>query len=269
MNFKQKQQQKQILHQELVHIKTFLPLPGINDQIAQDVFIKQILDSIRRVQFVYTQRQRNISFICTDPYSPAFDPIKAAIYYSENDQTEEAYWLIFLSTFCGKHGSKHWEMLIQFYSLLGSKQNLTWDFITNNFVQFSTWYEQNYSSITRAFGNHRKFETLKKDSTGSPIAVFDSYIHWVGNSHLEMTANAIKVVGDEPKILFDYFYNSMSIVKQFGRTSRFDYLAMLGKVGLVNIEPPSVYLNNSTGPIRGQGYYSAPTLVRENMKKKY
>lgn len=43
----------------------------------------------------------------------------------------------------------------------------------------------------------------------------------------------------------------MRAVARFGRTARFDYLTMLGKLGLAAIEPAFAYLENSTGPIRG------------------
>lgn len=268
MNFEQKQKLKHKLHQELDLITITLPTPGIADPAAKEVFVQQVLDSIRRVRFVTTLRQRNISPACLDPTSPTFDPIKAAIYYSRNNQIEEAFWLIFLSTFTGKHGSKNWMMLSQFYSMLGSEYRLTWDFITNNFDQFSAWYEQNYSSITRAFGNHRKFETLKAYSDGSPIRVFYSYIEWVGGNHQEMIADAIIKVSANLGNLFDYLYNGMSNVRQFGRTSRFDYLCMLGKVGLVHIEPPSVYFNGSTGPLEGAKLFFGHGFKRDDYEEK-
>jgi hypothetical protein len=40
-------------------------------------------------------------------------------------------------------------------------------------------------------------------------------------------------------------------VLRFGRLARFDYLAMLGKLGLAGIKPGSTYLNGATGPLRG------------------
>ena len=43
----------------------------------------------------------------------------------------------------------------------------------------------------------------------------------------------------------------MSAVARFGRTARFDYLTMVGKLGLAAIEPPSTYMEGSTGPVRG------------------
>jgi hypothetical protein len=46
-------------------------------------------------------------------------------------------------------------------------------------------------------------------------------------------------------------YKQMRAVVRFGRTGRFDYLTMLGKVGLADIDADSTYMNEATGPKRG------------------
>ena len=43
----------------------------------------------------------------------------------------------------------------------------------------------------------------------------------------------------------------MEGVASFGRTARFDYLTMLGKLGLAAIAPDCPYLHGATGPLRG------------------
>jgi hypothetical protein len=43
----------------------------------------------------------------------------------------------------------------------------------------------------------------------------------------------------------------MGAVVGFGRTARFDYLAMIGKAGLAPIEPDSTHLRTATGPVAG------------------
>ena len=40
----------------------------------------------------------------------------------------------------------------------------------------------------------------------------------------------------------------MSAVASFGRTAKFDYLTMIGKLDLAPITPSSAYLHGSTGP---------------------
>ena len=43
----------------------------------------------------------------------------------------------------------------------------------------------------------------------------------------------------------------MDALKRFGRTARFDYLTMVGKLGLANIAPGSPYMVGATGPLKG------------------
>jgi Alpha-glutamyl/putrescinyl thymine pyrophosphorylase clade 3 len=43
----------------------------------------------------------------------------------------------------------------------------------------------------------------------------------------------------------------MKSVVSFGRTARFDYLTMIGKLGLASIEPGFAYMGGATGPLRG------------------
>jgi hypothetical protein len=65
-----------------------------------------------------------------------------------------------------------------------------------------------------------------------------------------MTETYEQADGDSRKA-FDALYRSMASVASFGRLARFDYLAMVGKLGLASIEPGSTYMKNSTGPIDG------------------
>jgi hypothetical protein len=43
----------------------------------------------------------------------------------------------------------------------------------------------------------------------------------------------------------------MDEVWRFGRLAKFDYLSMLGKLDLADIEPGSTYLEGATGPAAG------------------
>lgn len=43
----------------------------------------------------------------------------------------------------------------------------------------------------------------------------------------------------------------MNNVISFGRTAKFDYLTMIGKLGFAPIEPGSTYMQGSTGPFKG------------------
>jgi hypothetical protein len=55
-----------------------------------------------------------------------------------------------------------------------------------------------------------------------------------------------------PEGAFEWLYASMNSVSSFGRIARFDYLTMLGKLGLAPIRPGRPYFDASTnGPNKG------------------
>jgi hypothetical protein len=49
---------------------------------------------------------------------------------------------------------------------------------------------------------------------------------------------------------FDLLYRSMNVAS-FGRLAKFDYLSMIGKVGIADIAAGSTYVAGATGPLRG------------------
>ncbi len=106
--------------------------------------------------------------------------------------------------------------------------------------------------VSRKFGNHRKYETLNPTSSNSTGAVVESYVQWIGPTHLHenLIQEARRLSSSNPCEMFDYLFTSMD-VKRFGRTGKFDYLAMLGKLDLAPIRPGSTYMDGATGPYDG------------------
>ncbi|VVD60165.1 hypothetical protein PCO31110_00058 [Pandoraea communis] len=182
-----------------------------------------------------------------------FDPLRAAIVHMREGNVDEAYWLVYLFVHCGKHASKGYALLRMVYGAYTDDFVWTWERFSSSPVDFYIWFNQHIDNIKRErknfpFGNHRKYESLEDLAN-----VLNSYVEWVGpgRSHVAMLSAAQEVVGDDPKELFDYLYKSMDAVHRFGRTGKFDYLTMLGKIGLANIAPPSAYMIHATGPVRG------------------
>jgi hypothetical protein len=66
-----------------------------------------------------------------------------------------------------------------------------------------------------------------------------------------MFAQASAASQGDRRLAFHHLYEGMRQVMRFGRTGRFDYLTMLAKVGLADIEADSTYLVEATGPLRG------------------
>lgn len=230
---------------------TKLCLPGLSDPIALTNLAKQLVDSIRRVQWVQVIAAKPQSAIVADPSNSAFDPVKASVYHKQSGNVDEACWLLFLAIHCGKHLRQGWLMLSKIYQGASATEPWSWDRITNDFDTFENWYRSNSINIDWGFGNHRKYETLKPNAPRSILKVFRTYISWAGDSHIEMFNEALNTNDGLPRETFDLLYKSMDTVTSFGRTAKFDYLCMLSKTGLLNIEPGKTYMAGSTGPKAG------------------
>lgn len=234
------------------------PLPGIKSEANCIALCKQIVSSIHRIKFIQRIRERKISPATVDPSSESFDPLKAAIFHFRNGNIEEAFWLIFLSVHFGKHGKSGWQLVRAIYGANGAKKHWNWKNISSNSNNFRKWLAKNQDAIKSGknpgrFGNHRKYESLDAWSNAGTGHVIETYVNWIKEfgSHQKLIENAKKQVGDNPGKLFDYLYRSMSSVHRFGRTARFDYLTMVGKIGLAQIEPRSTYMQGATGPFQG------------------
>jgi len=235
--------------------ETVSPLPGITSQRSIDCLVEQILDSIRRINYVAVIREKEWSQVVTDPTNDAFDPLKAAAWHAQKGDYNEAFWLVFLITHFGKNKDTGWALVREVYKGDELTGTWTWTNTSTSYSEFRTWLDQNKVRIKLIgkFGNHRKYESLDAlSSRGTGIAI-GSYIDWIGDSHDHkiFIENAINQGGNDPKLLFNYLYISMSDVVRFGRTAKFDYLTMIGKLKLVNIIPDSTYLTEATGPLDG------------------
>lgn len=249
-------------------------LPGIENARSRSVLVGQIVDSLRRIEFAYFVRDSRVNADRADPKNAIFDPIRAAVFYMRRGDFDEAIWLIFLSTHFGKHSADGWRLMRDIYGSLG-QEVWSWKRVSEDPKKFSDWLARNErklssDGISRRFSNHRKYETLKSSSRAGTGAVIESYVNWIAppRSHSLLIREVQKEIGQNPKDVFGYLYSSMKAVKRFGRLGKFDFLTMLGKLGLAPIEPDSAYLSEATGPLRGArllfgGDIEAPLSAKE------
>lgn len=238
--------------------KTKEPLPGIATAKNRRVFVEQLLESIHRVKFISVLRTRDISDARADPNSMLFDPLRAAILNMRRENIEEAFWLVFIFVHFGKHLHAGWRYAREVYGRMGGPGRWDWANTSADPAEFRAWLdghrtELRREGVPRGFGNHRKYESLDGYSPNGTGAVVESYVAWVNppRRHSELVGQACKGANDDPGIAFNSLYESMGAVARFGRTARFDYLTMLGKLGLAPIAPSSAYLNGATGPVKG------------------
>jgi hypothetical protein len=269
-------EQRVPLNHRLVAFGKSHSLPGIKSDAKRGALVGQLIESMRRVRYVSIIRDRDISDERGDASSELFDPLKAAILRHREGQADEAFWLIFIFVHFGKNYRTGWRLARDVYSALGQGITWTWQRVSEDPKAFRRWLARNQKELRskatpRHFGNHRKYESLDAVSSTGTGAAVETYIKWVAppRTHLQLVHEAEVECDGDPRRMFDFLYRSMSSVARFGRTARFDYLAMVGKIGLAAIEPGATYMNSATGPLKGarllfggrrDAALSAPTL---------
>jgi hypothetical protein len=238
--------------------KKEFPLPGVNDPVMRDVFLKQLVDSIRRVKFVSVVAGRDIHPDRGEGLSDMFDPIRASLLQLRDGDLDEACWLAFLFVHFGRHPVSGYRYTREVYSALGRGDPWTFEKVSKDPKALRTWLDRNAEQLARGkgrgFGNHRKYLSLSgsvKNGTGD---AFESYVQWVARygGHAQLFQAAYDESDGTPEGAFEWLYQQMKSVRSYGRIGRFDYLTMLQKLRLANIRPGRPYLDHSTkGPNKG------------------
>lgn len=233
------------------------PLSGISINRDRDVFIKQVIDSTRRVNFVSVVAARPLHPDRANPQRALFEPIRAALIYRASGNLDEACWLVFLFVHFGRHRYAGWRFVREVYGKLGQTPYWTWARTSANPQLFRDWLRQNQQVLLRGsqrgFGNHRKYTSMDADKPAGTGLAVQSYVGWVMNygGHGQLIQHALGQNQADPRRAFGWLYHSMTVVASFGRTAKFDYLTMLGKMGLAQVEPGLAYLAGATGPVAG------------------
>jgi len=234
-------------------------LPGIRASKNRQAFIAQLIDSVHRIRYVLLIRERDISPRRADPSSDLFDPLKAAIWHHRQGNIDEAYWLVFLSVHFGKNLRTGWRLVRDIYGSLGNAKAWDWARISTNPAAFRQWLAKHQArlkggdGVHRHFGNHRKYQSLDANSRTGTGEAIESYIRWVNppRTHVQLVKDVQVKASNDPRKTFDGLYHLLHAVTSFGRMAKFDYLTMLGKMGLAPIEPGSTYMLGATGPFTG------------------
>ena len=234
-------------------------LPGIREQARRQALLEQIVESVHRIQYVSVVDQNEPSAFYTNPSNEFFDPLKAAMVRRREGQIDEAFWLVFVFVHFGRGGRTGWRLARDVYGRLGQGDAWTWARVSANPGEFRRWLAANQNilhggdGIPRKFGNHRKYQSLDARSEFGTGAAFESYVNWVRphGSHRALIEDAQNRSGNDRRKTFRFLYRSMKAVASFGRTARFDYVTMIGKLRLANVEPDSTYMSGATGPVQG------------------
>ncbi len=235
--------------------KNTIALSGLSTPARLASLSRQILSSIRRIEYVRHLNSLKLSAHRSDPASPIFDPLKAAVLEGRAGRHDEAIWLVFLGTHFGKHSQDGWRLTRDIYGAFNTRAPWSWAEISREPDLFRKWARNSLGAllsdgVSRRFSNHRKYESRKP---GAIADVLLSYVELVNSygDHRGWVYAAHRSVGQNASETFDYLYRDMKSVKRFGRLGTFDFLTMVGKLELMPIYPGIAYLDGATGPLRG------------------
>lgn len=184
----------------------------------------------------------------------AFDPLKGAILKRRAGDHDEACWLVLLSVHFGRNRTTGWQLAGDFYNQLG--QGARWDWVTTSgdVTGMRGWLDANLSALKSRgghFGNHRKYQSLDPWTPTGTGQVLATYVDWVGpGTHQDKFAGVTKTAASARE-RFAALCRSVASVTGFGRVAQFDYVAMLGKIGLADVEADCAHLVGASGPLAG------------------
>jgi hypothetical protein len=228
-------------------------LAGIVDPVVRSVFVQQIIESLHRVEYPRRLLEREMSHRRADPTDAEFfDPIRGAVYHVSRGDHDEACWLVFLFVTYGKGRHTGWRLVRDVYGRLGEGGRWDWPTASADPTGVSQWVEAHADALwpkgsPRPFGAHRQRERVAPSAR-----TLETYLRWIGtDGHQSKFDAAWAESGRNRKSCFDILYHEMSGVYRFGRLAKFDFLAMLGKLDLAQVEPGSTYMTGATGPVSG------------------
>jgi hypothetical protein len=242
--------ERQRIINELNAAKAPLGLHGLPNAASVEALTMQFIASLRREDYYRCVQTKPVSARRADPNDLSFDAERAVAFHMQQGNADEAGWLIFLMTHFARRSDTRWLRLQDVYGQLG---NGIWDWpaVTANPAAFYQWLAANWQNIRGAFGNHRKYESLRPTANRPMAQAVADYLAWIGpNGHRAFFADAVRTAGNNPYTIFDHLYSTLKIVS-FGRLAKFDYLSLIGRYNLAPIAAGLAYLDGATGPGRG------------------
>jgi hypothetical protein len=223
-------------------------------QIAQrEQFISCLIESEKKLRAL---RSRVFSG-GTDPLRKDFNPLQTIVEYFKNGQRDEAVWLAFLCIHFGwtNRVRERSDSVRLFYGKF-EKGSWNWETVVQSPASVKSWMlkcgEAELAELK--FGNHRKYETNNPRSPAGPPAVITSFVEWSrynGGGSAWRAFDSATRANPTPEKAFAHLYQSLTPVKRFGRTAKFDFLCLLGNLGILDVTPGHCYLRGATGPKQG------------------
>lgn len=213
-------------------------LPGLSDPASLERFVECIQQSL--LDHAAIRAGQNLPKAVRGP-GPTFEPFAEIKRWATTDW-HEAVWLAALATAVGWDRP---ESIGQLFNALYQEPPWTSARVANDDAEsMARWIADNAEELHEfaRFGDHRAYQSHRAGSPTSTGRVVRSLSWWLKASGNELHPDSAD---------FDRLYRAMDPVVGFGRTARYDFLRLLGLLGLAPLEPSQCFFAGSSGPQRG------------------
>jgi hypothetical protein len=178
---------------------------------------------------------------------------KVGIELQIEDNIEEMFWLTFLDACVDEPSTAK-----KLYRCLGDWSSFKSQGLTRERVECAEKFLRK-----GLVGNHRDQAFAKKGAKGAKwidrfVEIVQKYVSLVGSAQRRWLLGSWKEVSpDKQSDFFDdrmtFLTRGVSKIDTFGRTTAFDYLERVGRLGLLGIDflPGRMYLEDSSSPLSG------------------
>ncbi|NSL87142.1 hypothetical protein ECE50_009895 [Chitinophaga sp. Mgbs1] len=177
-----------------------------------------------------------------------FDPFKQAIRLKNQGDSVEAWWLIFLATWFGKHSSTGWRLIKAVYHRLNTNNTWNWRAVIAAPGEFENWLLENQPKLLRVgkLGNHHKHQAFDRYQAIKTIKILGKFIEWWNIDHTDKIGYGVMCVGQSPRELFNYMNRHLNEVLVVAPQQHYNFLTWAGVLGLAELEPNKPYLSSGT-----------------------
>jgi len=169
----------------------------------------------------------------------------------DSGDLDEAVWRCFLAAHFGRASAdtEHTHSASDFLCAFGGEPYWTWQRVCNAPESLRTWLSSHALELqSLSYGNHRKYESKQPRDIW---AVVESFLTLAQESGGPMKLFTVDMGDRAATQQFDVLYHRLSPLRRFGRTGRFDFLALMIDLRLMSAEPVTCYLRGATGPLKG------------------
>ena len=185
------------------------------------------------------------------PFSDAWDPRRAIVQWDRAGEKEEATWLAFLTTYFGyRDDGDRWQAVRTVYAGFGEGR-LSWETVRTNRRALDVCVRHAEEYKTLAFGTFRNLEPHVPDHPNGFLAVVASYLKEVERRGHGSQVAMLSRWSTDRHLKFHHMVRELREIRRFGRLATFDFLTLLGNLGVFPLEPSTLHLDGSSSALAG------------------